>query len=247
MSEKNQIEKTPAPVVSAFVDAVKSTRNTFSKMYSDSAEKIFLQEYGFAQMQAGGNPKLSQCDPTSVKNALIQVALTGITLNPARAFAYLVPRNGKCCLDLSYQGMIDLMVRSGSVKAMSGNVIFDNEKYEYKEGSNPILEHYPELNREMKEGKCLAAYCIATLASGEKQAFLLGRNEIMKHKAVSPGSSSNYSPWNGDFWQSMYIKTVIRYAYKFLPKTEKGDQLIEILNNSNNVSFERDSREIQYQ
>jgi recombination protein RecT len=34
------------------------------------------------------------------------VAAIGITLNPASKLAYLVPRDGMVCLDISYMGLL---------------------------------------------------------------------------------------------------------------------------------------------
>ena len=53
------------------------------------------QETGFAVMAIQNNPYLLNCTPESMKAAIISVALTGISLNPALKFAYLLPRKEK--------------------------------------------------------------------------------------------------------------------------------------------------------
>lgn len=226
----------PAPT---FAGAIQQGRSTFKKMYGEDAEKIFLREYGFAIMQAKDNPKLAACEIESVKNAIIQIALTGLTLSPVSKHAYLVPRKGKCCLDVSYLGMIDILLKSNSVKGVDTGVIFKGEKFEYRKGDDSFFSHTPDLMLDDdSEANAIAAYMTAYL-NGEKITYLLRKKEILSHKNVSQSSGSNYSPWNGEFWQSMYIKTVVRHAYKFLPRTEQADKIIEILNEANPVEFNK--------
>ncbi|EON5390422.1 recombinase RecT, partial [Escherichia coli] len=46
--------------------------------------------------------KTAQANLPSARNAIINVAAIGITLNPSSKLAYLVPRGGAVCLDISY-------------------------------------------------------------------------------------------------------------------------------------------------
>jgi recombinational DNA repair protein RecT len=70
--------------------------NTFDMNYQ--------QECGFAVMAIQNNPYLLNCSPESMKSAIINVALTGISLNPALKYAYLVPRKKamKCARSLIF-------------------------------------------------------------------------------------------------------------------------------------------------
>ena len=78
----------------------------------------FEREAGFAiQILTSGDyiAKLAAGDRQSVVNAVTNIAAIGISLNPAKKQAYLVPRKGKICLDISYMGLIDLAIDSGSI------------------------------------------------------------------------------------------------------------------------------------
>jgi len=77
---------------------------------SNEYKMNFNREAGFAIQILMNNPYLMKADPLSVKDAVVNIALTGLTLNPALKYAYLVPRKVKsdlkCILDISYIGMI---------------------------------------------------------------------------------------------------------------------------------------------
>lgn len=65
--------------------------------------------------------KTALANPTSAQNAIINVAAIGITLNPASKLAYLVPRDGMVCLDISYMGLLHLAQSTGSIKWGNAN------------------------------------------------------------------------------------------------------------------------------
>ena len=84
---------------SKFVDLVKET----------SSPLLWEKEMSFALQAISGNSALEKCNPNSITTTMVNVALTGLTLNPKKAYCYLIPRGGKAILDISYQGMIFLM------------------------------------------------------------------------------------------------------------------------------------------
>ncbi|TNP50108.1 recombinase RecT, partial [Escherichia coli] len=64
------------------------------------------------------------------QNAIINVAAIGITLNPASKLAYLVPRDGMVCLDISYMGLLHLAQSTGSIKWGQCKLVYSNDTYE---------------------------------------------------------------------------------------------------------------------
>ena len=59
--------------------------------------------------------KTAQSNPVSVQNAILNLSSIGISLNPALKHAYLVPRDGAICLDVSYMGLMHLAQEIGSI------------------------------------------------------------------------------------------------------------------------------------
>ena len=190
----------------------------------------FNREAGFAIQVLCNNPFLLKCDPDSIKHAVANVAMTGISLNPALKYAYLVPRKSKegmkCILDISYIGMIKILTDAGAVKNVDAGVIYSNDKFDYRKGSDPYFKHTPAL---ANRGEMIGAYAIAFLRDGGFQFEVLGRDEIEKIRATSESwkneDGRKYSPW--ETWEGeMWKKSALKRLFKLLPKTQFSEQLI---------------------
>jgi recombination protein RecT len=197
---------------------------------SNEYKMNFNREAGFAIQILTNNPYLMKCDPDSVKHAIVNVALTGITLNPALKYAYLVPRKVrnelKCILDISYIGMIKILTDAGAVKNVDAGVIYANDKFDYRRGSDPYFKHQPSLSNR---GEKIGAYAIAFLRDGGFQFEILGREEIEKIRNTSESYKNEegrkYSPW--ETWEDeMWKKSALKRLFKLLPKTNFSEQLI---------------------
>jgi recombination protein RecT len=213
-----------------------ATREKESKLLVFQAEKQFSasneykmnfnREAGFAIQLLMNNPALMNCEAETVKHAIVNVALTGITLNPALKYAYLIPRKNKCVLDISYIGMIKILTDAGAVKSVDAGVIYSNDKFDYRKGSDPYFKHVPTL---VNRGKKIGAYAIAFLRDGGFQFEVMGMPELMEVRATSESYSNEkgrqYSPWVK--WEDeMLKKTVLKRLFKLLPKTHFSEQLI---------------------
>ena len=197
---------------------------------SNEYKMNFNREAGFAIQILMNNPYLMKCDPLSVKDSVVNIALTGLTLNPALKYTYLVPRKIKgelkCILDISYIEMIKILTDAGAVKNVDAGVIYSNDKYDFRRGSDPYFKHQPALS---ERGNKIGAYAIAFLRDGGFQFEILGREEIEKIRATSESYKNEegrkYSPW--ETWEDeMWKKSALKRLFKLLPKTNFSDQLI---------------------
>lgn len=198
---------------------------------SNEYKMNFNREAGFAIQILTQNDFLASCEQESIRNAVVNVSLTGLTLNPALKYAYLIPRGGKCILDISYMGMIKVLTDAGAVKNVDAGVIYSNDKYDFRKGTDPYFKHIPAL---YNRGEKVGAYAIAFLRDGGFQFEILGRDEIEKVRATSESykneKTRNYSPW--EKWEDeMWKKTVLKRLFKLLPKTNFSDQLIAAISN----------------
>ena len=219
---------------------------------SNEYKMNFNREAGFAIQILTNNPYLMKCDANSVKDAIVNVPLTGITLNPALKYAYLVPRKVKgdlkCILDISYMGMIKILTDAGAVKNVDAGVIYSNDKYDFRRGSDPYFKHQPAL---ANKGEKVGAYAIAFLRDGGFQFEILGREEIEKIRATSESYKNEegrkYSPW--ETWEDeMWKKSVLKRLFKLLPKTNFSDQLIAAISHDydNETSDLSETKEDKY-
>lgn len=200
---------------------------------SNSLNMDFMREAGFAIQVLQQNTYLQTCDPTSIKNAIVNVALTGLTLNPALKMAYLVPRAGKCVFDPSYVGLVKVLTDFGAVKNVEAHVVHENDLFDYEFGTANFIKHKPA-NKD--RGAMVCAYAIAYFRDGGFQFDVLQKEDIEKIKVTSESykneKTRKYSPWEN--WEAeMWKKTAVKRLYKMLPKTNFSDNLIAALSVEN--------------
>jgi recombination protein RecT len=189
-------------------------------------EKDYNREINFAIQMIRGNELLQKCDEQSIKNAIVNVALTGATLNPALQQAYLIPRKGKCCLDFSYRGLCKIAVDSDSVYDIDASAVFEGDEFYFEMGLNPVLHHVPKRGDTLKEkGKIVAAYAIATLHHNIKKFVVLDREKIDRARK----SSQTDKVWSAHE-DEMAKKTAVKLLYKLLPQTERMSTAVSAIN-----------------
>ena len=176
--------------------------------------------------------KLAVVNSQSLINAVVNIASTGLSLNPALHHAYLIPRGGKIILDISYQGLIKVLTDAGSVRNIDCEHVHSKDEFLYQKGSDPKIHHVPNMK---DRGDYQGTYAIAFFIKGGSQSLYMSDAEIKEVEQTSEAKNSEYSPWK-TFRGEMQKKTVIRRLYKILPKSQISDQTLAVLNldNDNN-------------
>lgn len=190
-------------------------------------------------------PKLAQCNIMSLLGALISLASLGLEPNNALGAAYLIPFEKReknpdtgrwetsgvdVQVVVGYRGLIDLARRSGSLRNINADVVYEGDEFSFEYGSNQHLRHVPKGAREGR--KPLWAYCYVKLTDGE--AFgVLPYEEVLKIRdnsesfktALRAKNSARGSdipaayakaPWVA-YEHEMAAKTMIRRVSKMLP------------------------------
>lgn len=174
---------------------------------------------------ANTNPDLFKCDPQSFLAAGVACAQLGLEPNDARGLAYLIPfndnRRGKVVnLILGYRGLMDLARRSGMVSSIQVFPVFEGDRFDYRLGLDPMLEHVPGDHDENPE-KLTHVYAVAKV-SGDPQFVVLTRRQVDKVRDASlakmSAAAKKYSPWT-QYYVEMAAKTAIRRLCKMLPQT----------------------------
>ncbi|ELY4813427.1 recombinase RecT [Cronobacter sakazakii] len=170
-------------------------------------------------------------NPTSAQNAIINVAAIGITLNPASKLAYLVPRDGMVCLDISYIGLLHLAQTSGSIKWGQCKLVYANDTYE-SNGLDKAPTH--KYNAFGDRGEVVGGYCTVKTPDGD---YLTEEMSLAEIKAVEATSKAKNGPWK-TFWEEMARKTIVKRAHKYWPKTPRLDNAIHLLNDDEGMHQE---------
>jgi recombination protein RecT len=174
------------------------------------------------------NPKLLQCEPASFLSACLQVASLGLEPDTPLGHAYLIPYGKEVTLVVGYEGYIDLAYRSGVVVAIHANVVRDGEEFEWREGSDPFINHKPSATPQTyTSGKqtylsgrdVTHAYAVAQLLAGGKVQVVMMKSELDAIRTRS--RASHDGPWVTDIC-AMYKKTAIRQLRKYLPMSAQG-------------------------
>jgi len=221
-------------VISGDIYAV---RDTFDSVLVDRSIN-FDREAGFAIQQLSKNDymmKCAQANRQAVVDAVINIAAIGISLNPAKKQAYLVPRDGKICLDISYMGLMDLAQDTGSVKWAQAALVYETDTFSLTGLDKPPQHTFNPFGKD--RGVVVGVYVTVKTAHDDYLTHTMTIEEalairdrssawkawVMK-KANSPG------PWGTDEGE-MIKKTCVKQAYKYWPKTERLETAIHHLNN----------------
>ncbi|AMV34380.1 recombination and repair protein RecT [Pirellula sp. SH-Sr6A] len=169
-------------------------------------------------------PKLADCTPESFMRCLLDLSSWG--LEPDGRHAHLIPYGTECTLVLDYKGLVTLAYRSGWVKKIHADVVFEGDIFVYSLGT--VCQHIPwefrdDANKPEHKGHFRAAYCVVTMADGIEKHEVMTASEIDAIKAKS--RSGNSGPWK-DHYTEMAKKTVYRRASKWLPLSpEQADAM----------------------
>jgi recombination protein RecT len=211
-------------------DSVYGTKDSFASVLTDRSIN-FDREAEFALQTLYSNDyamKIAMQNRASVIAAVVNIAAIGISLNPAKKQAYLVPRDGKICLDISYMGLMDLAIESGSIRWGQAKLVYEKDLFELVGiDQQPIHKHAP-FSRD--RGEVIGAYVVVKTPEGDYLTECMDREDIdrimARSQSVRAGKSS---PWKTD-WHEMARKTVVKRGYKYWPKTDRLDKAIHHLN-----------------
>ena len=118
--------------MSNLIEYISNQESLFLPVLSDESV-VWEKEKQFAIQAIQANDylaKIANNNQASLQNAIVNIASIGISLNPALKYAYLVPRKGGVCLDLSYMGLLHLAQSSGVILWGQCKIVRANDTYQ---------------------------------------------------------------------------------------------------------------------
>lgn len=211
-----------------------SVAETFDRIRVDQSLE-FAREQEFALQVLYNNDysrKIALANPQSVRDAVTNIAAIGISLNPAKKQAYLVPRKGGICLDISYIGLTELAVASGSIRWVKAEVVRQADRLQLNGFDKPPHHEYDPFSTD--RGDIIGVYCVAKTIDGDYLTDTMSIAEVNAIRDRSEAwkawiSKQKSCPWVTDPAE-MIKKTLVKRASKMWPKTERLDQAIHYLN-----------------
>lgn len=204
----------------------------------------FAREAAFAMQTIFGNDyatKVALGNRQSVINAVSNIAAIGISLNPAKKQAYLVPRDGKICLDISYMGLMDLAMQSGSIRWAQCALVHAGDDFSLNGMDKQPTHKFNPFSKD--RGEIVGVYVVVKTSDGD---YLTHCMQIADVYAIRDRSQSwkagKSTPWKTDPGE-MIKKTCVKQAYKYWPKTERLEQAIHHVNvEGEGIDFEAERK-----
>jgi recombination protein RecT len=212
------------------------TRDTFVSVRTD--DKLnFEKEAGFAIQAITANDyacSIAMKNRQSVVNAVTNIAAIGISLNPAKKQAYLVPRDGRICLDISYMGLLDLAIQSGAIHWGQAELVYEVDGFSLNNFDKPPTHQRNPFAKD--RGAIVGVYVVVKTSTGDYLTSCMSIGEVYEIRDRSSAwkawvDKQRKCPWVTDEGE-MIKKTVIKRAYKMWPKAEKSslERAIHYLN-----------------
>jgi phage RecT family recombinase len=226
-------------------------------------EDIFIKECKFA-LDIWNDPKneyLRSATKESFYNAIYNIHTIGLTLNPVKKEAYLIPRkkgdNTVVCLEASYQGLIKLLTDAGVIKNIQTNVVYEGCYFDSFFDMNGInFKHTPYHTNGNPKGKIKGVYSLAFLTNNNTQFEYMTKEEIDSIKELSESYKSytkkkKEGKWAKAIWvdyeSEMTRKTILRRIYKYLPKSVgKQSDYIDNAVRLDESAFEATKEQIEF-
>ena len=206
-------------------------------------------------------PKLGSCTPQSFLGAMMNAAQLGLEPNTPLGQAYLIPFENRkkgvteCQFQIGYKGLIDLAYRSGEVKMIDAQTVYENDEFEYELGMDPVLKHKPA---RTNRGNPIYFYATFKLTNGGQGFQVMSIEDVQEH-AKKYSKTYNNGPWQTNF-EEMAKKTVLKKLLKYAPlktefvkqvtsdetiKTSISDNMEDVPNEYMDVEYEEHPNEDQ--
>ncbi len=232
-------------VQQAFDDKALPSRfngNRFDKDMRWAAEKAY------AVQVISKSQDLRECTPESLRNSMLEVAWSGMSLAPASAHAYLIPYwnkelgSNECTFKPGYRGLAYMSMKGGAVIDIQAARVCSHDRFRvYTQNNRRIVDH--EENYEVSSrGVLTHVWSIARLASGGEQIEVTPADviEAAKQQAFKAGAKGGMV-WRGPFIDQMQLKVSIRRLLKFIPSDPAGwlKHGLEVVAKHDDVDFDK--------
>lgn len=118
-------------------------------------------------------------------------------------------------------GLVKKLYESGEITYIDAAAVYENDKFVYRRGDDPKLEHEPSLGDDA--GKIIAAYAVIKLKNGEVKREVMPRRDIEAVRGAS--KSAERGPWV-TWYDQQAIKSVIKRIYKQLPRADALEKVV---------------------
>jgi recombination protein RecT len=194
-------------------DLVAATQLDFERRITAASPVQYAQEAHFALQQLAANSYLlgiAQNNPDSLRAAMLNVAATGLSLNPVKKQAYLIPRNKAVVLDISYMGILHVAQMSGAIEWGQARIVRAGHTFRLTGINQAPVHEYNPFENDDAAGAIVGAYCVVKLPGGDFLTHCLNMDALLRIRSRSESfKSGKNSPWLTDP-EPMMKKSAVR-------------------------------------
>lgn len=193
-------------------------------------DKRAQQFYAQVSLMAKQDAKIATCTKDSILSAMMACVHLDLMPNTPQQHAFVIPYNNRqkgtveLQFQLGYKGLLALAERSGQVKKIEAELVFEGDRFTYALGLDRKLNHRPSMDVDRTDyTKVKAAYATITLSNGEVVFDVMGRKELDKIQTSAKAQATD-APWKK--WpEAMAKKTVVKRALKLVPSSTEDSRL----------------------
>lgn len=199
----------------------------------NALKAAYLRLQGVKDRQ--GRPALSVCSQSSIANALLDMAIQG--LSPAKNQCYFIVYGNELQMQRSYFGTIAVLKRLDSVEDIDAQVIHRGDKFEIgadKIGHIVVTKFEPSFANLDKE--LIGAFAFIKLTNGRVDYTVMTKAQIDTSWAQSRNNQNNVQK---KFSDEMAKRTVLNRAAKmFINTSDDSDLLTGSINAATEAEYE---------
>jgi recombination protein RecT len=219
--------KKGAAALATLNDAATLVATYAARLLNDKRSQQF---YAQISLMAKQEPKIAMCTPESVLSSMMACVHLDLMPNTPEQHAFVIPyKNNRLGImqlqfQIGYKGMLVLAERSGQVRKIEAELVFEGDRFTYALGLARKLNHRPSMDVDRTDYKLVkAAYAVITLRNGEQVFDVMGRKELDKIQATAKASADD-APWKK--WpEAMAKKTIVKRALKLVPSSSEDNRL----------------------
>jgi len=172
----------------------------------------------FARLQAKLAVDNKPCNFTALSchEAALTAAYFGVDPAGSLNSGFFVPYGNILQFQCGYNGLRELVMRTGYFQSVESQVVYEGEKVELDLATKTVKH---PVDFAARKGEIVGAYMLAVRTDGSRYLEIMSKNELDKAKRNTPA----WRDWPGE----MYRKTVLKRGCKHLPVSSQDRRLID--------------------
>lgn len=165
---------------------------------------------------------LQNCDPKTIVASIMIAGQMGLEIGVSGQ-GYLVPYKGRCTFVPGWQGIVDIVNRSGRATVWTG-AAFQGDEFEYALGDSPFVRHQPSGEDDPK--KITHVYAIGRVNGQQWPVIEVWPIERVR-RHFNKNNKVGASHYANAHWEMYARKIPLLQVCKYMPKSIELNRAVE--------------------